>query len=57
MFPQFFSKMLYLVFRKSGVLPQTQRATGTIHVEDRSESLPNDVNVRRPMVVGIDNDP
>jgi len=44
------------VFRETIALPQTQRALGTIQDEYGSEPLPDDMNVCRPMIVGIDYD-
>ena len=36
--------------------PQTQWANLTIQIEDGAVSLPDDVNVRRPVIVGVDYD-
>jgi hypothetical protein len=52
---QFRSNALCLVLWKTGT-PQTQRASRAIQDEDGFMPLPEDVNVRRPVIVGKDND-
>jgi hypothetical protein len=43
------------VFRKTEIRPQAQWACRAIQVENCAASLPDDVNVRRPVIVGVDN--
>lgn len=45
-----------LAIRKTEIRPQTQRAGRTIQVENGAVSLPDHVNVHRPMIVGVDYD-
>ena len=51
MLPEFRPNALCLVLRETR-LPQTQRACGAIQVKDGSMPMPEDVNVRRPVIVG-----
>jgi hypothetical protein len=48
--------VVQLAIWKTEIYPQTQRASRTIQVENCAVSLPDDVNVRRPVIVGIDYD-
>jgi len=48
--------VVQLVICKTEICPQTQGASRTIQIEDGAVSLPDDVNVRRPMIVGVDYD-
>jgi hypothetical protein len=41
---------------KTEICPQFRWAGGTIQVENGTVSLPDDVNVCRPMIVGVDYD-
>jgi hypothetical protein len=52
---QFRPNALCLMLRETRP-PQTQRAGGAIQVEDGSMPLPDNVNMRRPMIVGVDHD-
>jgi hypothetical protein len=53
--PKFRVNALCLVFRETR-LPQTQWAIRTIQIEDGSMPLADDVNMRRQVVVGVDDD-
>jgi hypothetical protein len=48
--------VMQLVICKTEICPQTQWHSRTIQVENGAVSLSDDVNVRRPMVVGVDYD-
>jgi hypothetical protein len=48
------SNVAQLMIGKTEICPQTQRASRTIQVENGAVSLPDDMNVRRPMIVGVD---
>jgi hypothetical protein len=50
MLPEFRPNVLCLVLRETR-LPQTQRASRAIQDEDGFMPLPEDVNVRRPVIV------
>jgi hypothetical protein len=42
--------------RKTEICAQTQRASRTIQIENGAVTLPDDVNMRRPMIIGVDYD-
>jgi hypothetical protein len=45
-----------LAISKTEIHPQTQLASRTIQIENGAVSLPDDVNVCRQMIVGVDYD-
>jgi hypothetical protein len=47
--------VVQLAVGKTEICPQTQGASRTIQVENGAVPLPDDVDVRRPMIVGVDN--
>jgi hypothetical protein len=46
-----------LLFRETVVFPELRRSVGTIQVEHGLASIPDAMNVRRTMIVRIDDDP
>jgi hypothetical protein len=48
--------LVELAIGKAEICPQSGWASRTIQVENGAVSLPDDVNVRRSMIVGVDYD-
>jgi hypothetical protein len=53
---QLYLNVAQLAVSKTEIHAQAQRASRTIQVENGAVPLPDNVNVRRPMIVWVDND-